>query len=167
MRLFASALVSLPEEVVRELGANTKEVGLVIGPLASAVPIVDADDATPLTEEEIRDYTGPLRKVAEDAMASDRDNLVATRVLNQMVNRLPASQSAGIEQYASLRQQTMKGVAESRPKADYLVRRAFATCQEKLRVERTPHLRACLSSEHDILSTNITQDVWKSLKPTW
>ncbi len=166
LRLFNAVSVSLPERLVRQLGGDGVQASLSVGPLTSAVPVAVAGDKNPLTEAEIRDYTGPLRAVAENAIGIDAANLTATRILNHMVNRLPAEPFFGAERIAAIRDQTMsKKTAAEMPAVARLVTRALDTCREKLRVERTPYLRACIANQHDILNSNTTQNVWRSLRP--
>ncbi len=166
LRLFNSVSVSLPEHVIQELSGDVVQASLSIGPLTSVLPVAEAGDETPLSEKEIRDYTGPLRSIAEDAIGRDNANLTATRILNHMVNRLPADTSVGAERMATLRDQTMsEETATEMPAVARLVNRALDACREKLRVEATPHLRSCIANQHDILNSNTTQDVWRSLRP--
>ncbi len=166
LRLFNSVLVSLPERVVQNLSGNVGEASLSIGPLTSALPVAEAGDENPLSEKEIREYTGPLRALVENVLGRDNTILAATRILNHMVNRLPADRSFGAERIATVRDQTMsKKTIEERPAVAGLVTIALETCREKLRVERTPHLRACLANQHDILNSNTTQKIWRLLRP--
>jgi len=169
LRLFNAVSVSLPHHVVQQLGGDGVQASLSVGPLTTVLPVATAGDATPLSEAEIRDYTGPLRAVAETAIGRDDANLTATRILNHMVNRLSAETSYGAEAIAAVRDQTMERIgnktAAEMPAVVRLVTRALDTCREKLRVERTPHLRACLSNQHDNLNSNTTQTVWRSLRP--
>ncbi len=167
LRVFSSVSVSLPEQIVQELSGDVVVASLSVGPLTSVLPVAEAGDENPLSEKEIHDYTGPLRAIAENAIGRDNANLTATRILNQMVNRLPADTSFGAERIATVRDQTMskKTVAE-RPAVARLVTRALDTCREKLRVEATPHLRSCIANQHDILNSNTTQNVWRRLRPS-
>ena len=166
LRLFNSVSVSLPEHVLKELSGDVVQASLSVGPLTSVLPVAEAGDQPPLSEKEIRDYTGPLRSIAEDAIGRDNANLTATRILNHMVNRLPADTSAGAERIATLRDQTMSNESAAKmPAVARLVDRALDTCREKLRVETTPHLRSCIANQHDILNSNTIQDVWRRLRP--
>lgn len=164
LRGFNAVAISLPEPWVREqAGGDAK---LAVGALASAVPVPMPGDDAPLTAQEIAAYTGPLRAAAERAFAADAANLAATQVLNGMVNALPADNSLGASPIAGLRDKALGGAQlAAQPRAVPLVARALSVCKEKLRVERTPHLRACLSNQHDILNATMTQDVWQALKP--
>ncbi len=166
LRVFSSVSVSLPEHVVQKLSGVGVQAFLSVGPLTSVLPVAEAGDENPLSEKEIRDYTGPLRRVAENAIGRDNANLTATRILNHLVNRLPADPSFGAERLAAVRDQTMsRKTAAEMPAVARLVTRALDTCREKLRVEATPHLRACIANQHDILNSNTTQAVWRSLRP--
>jgi len=165
-RGFNSLKVSLPETVIRNMGGEIVQAALSVAPLTSLVPVVETGDPSPLTETEIRETTGRLREIAETAFGQDPANLSATRILNQMINQLPTDTAAGAERIAALRERTMAPVvAAERPRVAGLVNRALSTCREKLRVDRTPHLRACIANQHDILNSNTTQYVWRSLRP--
>lgn len=167
VRLFNSLSVSLSEQAVRERGGDFVQASLSVGPLTSVLPVAQPGDENPLTDKEIQDYTeGPLRSVAEQAIGRDRANVTATRILSQMINRLPANRSVGAERLATLRSEMMSKEREAHlPAAAGFVDRALETCREKLRVERTPHLRACIGNQHDILISNTTQTVWRKLQP--
>ncbi|NQV57763.1 MAG: hypothetical protein HQ503_18010 [Rhodospirillales bacterium] len=166
LRIFTSLSVSLPEHIVRSLGSGIVQASLSVGPLASALPAAVAGDKHPLSNREISDTTGPLRTIAEMAIGRDVANLAATRVLNHMINRLPVDRPADGQRIPSLRNQTLPNQsAAENPAAAKLVDRALETCAEKLRVEATPHLRACIANQHDNLITNTTQAVWRSLRP--
>ena len=167
LRLFNSLSISLPHELIENLGEDIVSASLSVAPMTTLLPEAEAGDPNPLSEKEIRETTGRLRALAEDAIGHDQVNLQATRILNHMINRLPADTPVGAEGLANLRDHKMiaKAAAEM-PKAAKLINRALDGCREKLRVERTPHLRACLSNEHDILNSNTTQNVWRSLRPS-
>ena len=169
-RLFNAVAVRLPVRVVRQLAADfgpVVEASLAVGPLTSVVPVAVAGDPRPLGDQEIRDYTGPLRYLAESAIDRDPVNLAATRVLNRMINRLPVKRAHGADQIDPLRAQTMsRRTIAAGPAAAGLVNRVLDTCREKLRIELAPHLRACLANQHDILNTNTTHQVWQALRPS-
>lgn len=167
LRLFNSLSISLPERLIQDLSKDVTSASLSIAPLTSLLPVPEVGDPSPLPESEIREYTVRLRALAESAFGLDKANLNASRVLNQMVNRLPAHIPVGAEAITDILGQTMsRRTAAAMPSAARLVTRALDTCREKLRVERTPHLRACLSNQHDILNSNTTRNVWRSLRPS-
>jgi len=166
LRAFNSLVVSLPERVVQKLADDVVLASLSVGPMTSLLPVAVAGDTDPLTDQEISQYTGPLRALAENAFGHGKANLTATRILNQMVNRLPADTSVGAESIATVRDQTMsQKITADMPMAARLVDLALDTCREKLRVDRTPHLRACIANQHDILNANTTLNVWRHLRP--
>lgn len=159
LRVFSSVAVSLPQSFVQKHGGDITRASLSVAPLTTLLPVPEAGDPAPLTAQEIREVTGPLRTVAERAIGHDTANLTATRVLNHMVNRLPADASVGATRIAGLRDQA-RGL-----EATGLVNRALDLCREKVRVAMSPHLRACLANQHDILNSNTTRIVWRSLRP--
>jgi len=167
LRLFNSLSISLPERLVQALSEDVVLASLSVAPLTSLLPVTEVGDPSPLSKNEIREYTGRLRTLAESAFSRDKANLDATRILNHMVNRLPADIPVGAEGIATIFGKTMiEKTAAEMPSVAKLVTRALDTCREKLRVERTPHLRACISNQHDILNSNTTQNVWRSLRPS-
>ncbi len=167
LRLFNSMSITLPQQLVNNLGEDIVSASLSVAPMTSLLPVAEAGDPDPLTEKEIRETTGRLRATAENAIGHDKANVKATRILSHFVNSLPADNSVGAEGLADLyNQEIVRKTATEVPAAEKLVTRALESCRKKLRVEHTPHLRACLSSEHDILNSNTTQDVWRSLRPS-
>lgn len=161
LRQFSAVKVSLPEATVRQLGDGA--VRLSVEPMASIIPVAVAGDPNPQSAGEIARYTGPLRALAEKAFESDTERVDATRVLNQMVNRLPENSTAGIEKAASLWQQTVrKDVAAGTRK--YLTR-AIENCRETLRTGVMSDLRSCLSYHHDYLSGENTTNGWQAMNP--
>ncbi len=161
LRQFSAVKVSLPEATVRRLGKGVAK--LSVGPMASVIPVAIAGDPKPLSAGEITRYTGPLRALAERAFERDSDHMNATRILNQMVNRLPEKSNFGIEKVTSLWQQTVgKDVTDGTQK--YL-KRAVNNCRETLRTGVMSDLRACLSYHHDYLSGENTTNGWQAMNP--
>ena len=63
---------------------------LSVAPYASLVPASMADTDDPRQREEIVLYTGPMRKVASASNEREPVNVQAARLMNKMVNDLPA-----------------------------------------------------------------------------
>ncbi len=167
LRLFNSLSISLPEHFVKDLSRDAVGPSLSIAPLTSLLPVTEVGDPSPLTKHEIRENTGRLRALAEKAINRDEANLNATRILSRMVNQLPADTPIGAEGIARVYGQSKDAIGgATKPSVTSLVTRALDTCREKLRVERTPHLRACLSNQHDMLNSNTTMNVWRILRPS-
>ena len=161
LRQFSAVKVSLPEATVRRLGNGT--AWLSVGPMASIIPVAIKGDPNPQSAREIARYTGPLRALAERAFERDSDHVNATRILNQMVNRLPANSSAGIEKITALWQQTVgRNVTDETQK--YLTR-AVDDCRKTLRNGVMADLRSCLSYHHDYLSGENTTNGWRAMNP--
>jgi hypothetical protein len=161
LRQFSAVKVSLPEATVRQLGKG--QAKLSVGTMASIIPVAVEGDPNPQSAGEIARYTGPLRAAAESAFKRDSDRVNATRILNQMVNRLPEKSSAGIEKVASLWQQTVgKDVTSETQK--YL-KHAVKDCRETLRTGVMSDLRSCLSYHHDYLSGENTTNAWQAMNP--
>jgi hypothetical protein len=162
LRQYNAVKVSLPEATVRQLGGG--EPSLSVPPMASLVPVAVEGDPEPLSAAEIARYTGPLRGAAERAFERDSDRVNATRILNQMVNRLPeGGDRAGTEDVEPLWQRTVDDRATAQTK-DYL-KRAVKDCREALRTGVLPGLRSCLSYQHDYLSGENTNNAWQAMNP--
>ena len=160
-RQFSAVKVSLPEATVRQLGDGT--AWLSVGSASSVVPVANEDDPDPQSAGEIARYTGPLRILAERAFERDGARVNATRILNQMVNRLPEKSTAGIEKVSSLWRQTVrKDVTEETQK---FLKRAVTDCRETLRTGVMSDLRSCLSYHHDYLSGENTTNAWEAMNP--
>jgi hypothetical protein len=161
LRQFSSVKVSLPEATVRRLGDGA--AWLSVRPGASAIPVAIEGDPNPQSAGEIARYTGPLRTLAEKAFERDSARVNATRILNQMVNRLPERSTAGIEEVGSLWRQTVaKDVSAETQK---FLTHAVKDCRETLRTGVMSDLRACLSYQHDYLSGENTNNAWQAMNP--
>jgi len=161
LRQYTAVKVSLPEATVRQLGDGA--ASLSVGPKASIIPVAKANDPSPLSAAEIARYTGPLRALAESAFERDGARVNATGILNQMVNRLPETSAAGIEEVAALREQTVgEGVAAG---TQQYIARAIENCRETLRVGMMADLRSCLSYQHDYLAGENTTIGWQAMNP--
>jgi hypothetical protein len=161
LRQYTAVKVSLPEATVRQLGNGA--ASLSVSPKASIIPITTANDSNPLSAAEIARYTGPLRAMAESAFERDGDRVKATGILNRMVNRLPESSTAGIEELASLREETVgEGAAAG---TQQYIARAVENCRETLRVGMMADLRSCLSYQHDYLAGENTTNGWQAMNP--
>jgi hypothetical protein len=161
LRQFSAVKVSLPEATVRQLGDGTAR--LSVAPMASVIPVASAGDPQPLSAGEIARYTGPLRTLAERAFERDGARVNATRILNQMVNRLSEGSNDGIGKVTSLWQQTVrKDVSDETRK---FLTRAVDHCRETLRTGVMSDLRSCLSYHHDYLSGENTTNAWQAMNP--
>jgi hypothetical protein len=161
LRQFSAVKVSLPESTVRRLGDG--KAMLTVGPMASLIPVAVEGDMNPLTAGETARYTGPLRALAERAFERDGARVSATRILNQMVNRLTEQSRAGIEEVGSLWQKTVgKNVTADTQK---FLKHAVKDCHETLRTGVMSDLRSCLSYHHDYLSGENTNNAWQAMNP--
>jgi len=161
LRQFSAVKVSLPEATVRRLGSGAAR--LSVSPMASLIPVAIEGDPKPLSAGEIARYTGPLRALAERAFERDSDRVNATRILNQMVNRLPENSGAGIEEVVSLWKQTVSKDASAETQT--FLKRAVESCRETLRTGVQSTLQSCLSYQHDYLSGENTNNAWRAMNP--
>jgi hypothetical protein len=161
LRQYNAVKVSLPEATVRKLGGGA--AALSVGPMASIVPIPVDGDPEPLSAGEIANYTGPLRAAAEDAFRRDSARVNATRILNQMVNRLPTHSGDGIEKADALWKKTVG--TDVTAEARQFLNHALKDCRETMRIGVQPSLRSCLSYQHDYLSGENTTNAWRAMRP--
>ncbi len=161
LRQFSAVKVSLAESTVRRLGNGAAMIS--VSPMASLVPVSVEGDPTPLNAGEIARYTGPLRALAERAFEQDSDRVNATRILNQMANRLPQDSTAGIEEATPLWKLTVS--EDTSPETKKFLTRAIESCRETLRTGVQANLSSCLRYQHDYLSGENTNNAWQAMNP--
>ena len=161
LRQFSAVKVSLPESTVRRLGSGKAMIS--VSPMASLVPVAVQGDPEPLNPGEIARYTGPLRALAERAFEQDSDRVNATRILNQMANRLPKNSHAGIEEAAPLWSLTVS--KDTSAETQKFLTRAIESCRETLRTGVQADLPTCLRYQHDYLSGENTNNAWQAMNP--
>jgi hypothetical protein len=161
LRQFSAVKVSLPATTVRRLGSGAAMIS--VSPMASLIPTAVEGDTTPLSAGEIAHYTGPLRKLAERAFEQDSDRVNATRILNQMANRLPKDSNAGIEEAGPLWKLTVS--KDTTPETKKFLTRAIESCRETLRTGVQANLPSCLRYQHDYLSGENTNNAWQAMNP--
>jgi len=164
LRGFMSVSISLPEAMVQRLGGG--QAALSIGPMASAVPAPVDGDLTPLSADEITQFTGPLRQLAEVSLNQDRINLAATRFFTQMLNRLPDSDAAGPEDAKKVWQKVVGSkTSNASPNAKAITTGALDYCGYMMKYGAVHSFRSCFGNQRDRLSADATRKVWKALIP--
>ena len=146
---------------MRQLGDGAAWIS--VGAMASVIPVAIEGDPNPLSAREIARYTGPLRGLAERAFERDGARVNATRIFNQMINRMPERSNAGIEDVGALWRQTVgRNVSGETRK---FLKHAVDDCRETLRTGVMSDLRSCLSYHHDYLSGENTNNAWRAMNP--
>jgi len=161
LRQFSAVKVSLSETTVRRLGNGAATIS--VSPMASLIPVAVKDDPKPLSAGEIARYTGPLRALAEHAFERDSDRINATRILNQMVNRLPKGSDAGIDEVDPLWKLTVS--KDTSAETRKFLSRAIESCRETLRTGVQSNLPSCLRYQHDYLAGENTNNAWQAMNP--
>jgi len=161
---FSSITMSLPEVIVRGLGKGV--AALEIGSTVSAIPLPVQGDKNPIRLSEIADYTGELRRVAESALENDRANTDATRILAQLMNRVP-DRPIVTEKYVKKIWRRLIGfhdipISET---AIAMNKAAFRDCRPKITFGVMSNWRSCIHYHHDLLAAKTTRNVWRALKP--
>lgn len=152
--------IQLSETAKARLGAV--KVSVAIAPLASAAPVPVPGDRNPLTKAEIAETAGPLRKAAGTLVEAGGDrNVAAARIVNRMINALPAQGRATPKQAASLWARTVGPVPGTKPAGPGRVRAAeyYRWC---LSIRRAGGgMLSCLQYAHDGWMGRFNLRYWK------
>ncbi len=163
-RGFTAVAISLPESVVRSLGKGSAALSVV--PMASALPVSNGEGAEPRTRAEIETYTKIFRPAAEQAAERDSGELAAARILNRMMNDMPAGRRIGSAEARRIWKNVV-GREESAETSKHVQRtqKVLDRCSYYYRYGSILDMRDCVGSHMDQFIADVTQRVWKSLRP--
>jgi len=163
-RHYTSVVLSMPEKALRKFGKG--EASISVGALASAIPVPNSLDKSPLTKFEIERYTGPLREIARTVFEQDNLNVKTTQVLNHLINRLPdgyANDEAKFDKsWAALNNKKQRKMTPAVRQASSKIARA---CRYEFNVGVYATMRSCLEQQHDVLASETNKKVWQAMKP--
>ncbi|MFQ5955268.1 MAG: hypothetical protein ACE5JZ_09425 [Kiloniellales bacterium] len=163
LRSHVAVRVSLAVEKLGALGARS--VAVRVGANVSLVPEPIVGDPDPQTPWEIEVATGPLRRIGTRLVDNGRDTVIAARMTNDLINRLP--ERGRIESAArdSLWRDAAHGWAQQMVTDDARerARRAYERCHD------TPlgqyfTMRQCLGSMHDHLMGKLNNAYWDAIR---
>ena len=159
-RSYTAVRISLPEKVMRELGAVS--VALEIGARVALVPVALPGDADPQTEADIAMALGPQRALGESVMQRSAVESGAVALTNRMLNALPAGRTDGETRNGLWgRVAAPQGAAypaESMSRAQGLYQRCIA----KVENGDFYSLRDCLEIGHDALMLDLNVKYWEA-----
>ncbi len=156
--------VSLAVDKLAALGATSVAVRVGANVSLLARPIVG--DPDPQTPWEIAAATGPLRRIGTRLLDSARDTVVAARMTNDLINRLPARGRIEPEARQSLWRDAEQTWARQRGVTEGARARAlgaYERCRDTAwGVYFT--MRQCLGSMHDTIMGGLNNAYWDAIK---
>lgn len=163
LRGYTTVQISLPADLVASLGKGNAT--LSVAPHASLVPAYMADTDDPRLRQEIALYTGPMRKVASASNEREPVNVQAARLMNKMVNDLPAkSDLSQTERDAVWEKSVKKHTGNVSTPALAKAATAFRNCRGDYNRYGLNGMRACMGHEHDRSMIDVTRKVWQDQK---
>lgn len=160
LRSYTAVRISLPEEVMRELGAVS--VALEIGESVALVPIEAGDDGDPQTEADIALALGPQRALGQTIMQQSATERGAVSLTSKLINALPPGR-ADDETRAGLWERVIAPnlsafPGESISRASSIYRRCLAKVEEGSFF----NMRDCLEIGHDALMLDLNVKYWEA-----
>jgi len=163
-RGFTSVEVVLPPDRLAALGLVA--VAVEVERQASLLPVAEANDPSPQSQDEIALALGSYRAQGSkffDDMGEAADGI---RLTNRMLNALPRHQRHPTDTDGHLIDLALQSdaAALTDPAGIRLAREYHQSC--KLKVDVTHHvdnMRSCLQGTHDRLVSNTNVDFWRSL----
>ncbi len=164
-RGFTSVRVTIDPSLLPST-VNTER--LVVHPDASLIPVPTANDANPLSAEEISYATQSLRKYGSQAV--DRNSkAVAAQALNRALGgiRTPRDRAtpARMEQLRRDVLHDLGPALDKHPGAREHFRRAFDRCGKGAAHYSMAGIRSCLEYRHDDLMAPLNSEYWEQVKP--
>ena len=163
LRGYTTVQISVPAGLVASLGKGNAT--LSVAPHASLVPAAMAGTDDPRLRQEIALYTGPMRRVASASNEREPVNVQAARLMNKMVNDLPAnSDLSQAERDAVWEQSVKKHTDHVSTPALAKAATAFRNCRGDYNRYGLNGMRACMGHEHDRSMIDVTREVWQDQK---
>lgn len=158
-RSHSSVTVRLPAEVAARWPAA--RLALAVGPMTTLLPLADGRDVDRHDAAQVAAVTGPLRAVGRRIVDDGDERVVAVRLLNQAVNRLPVvTPERGDGGEAIWRQVLAEAPARS---GRALAGEAFEACHRGTRQGLFYNIRNCLILRHDRLMDDLNQAYWDAV----
>lgn len=168
LRSYATVSISLPESTLRALGGNS--AAIKVGRLAAIVPVARPTDAVAMSADEIANFTGPVRAIADGLRDSASAAMVAVRLSNTLINALPMGRPASDSQYQEIWDRSVRNLppGNGSAKAIRYLKREYSDCRFVATFnENDPVLhtgvRTCLEGVHDEFMQDFTEKVWKAI----
>lgn len=160
LRSYTAVRISLPERVMRNLGAVS--VALEIGERVALVPVENVGDTDPQTEADIALALGPQRALGEKIMQQSTAESGAVVLTSKLINALPLGRAddktrAGLWDRA-IAPNTAAFPKESVSRASSIYRRCLAKVEEGTFF----NMRDCLEIGHDALMLDLNVKYWEA-----
>lgn len=159
-RGYTAVRISLPEDVMRELGAVS--VALEIGERVALVPLESAGDKDPRTEADIMLALGPQRALGQIIIQQSAAASGAVALTNRMLNALPQARADDETRNGlwdrAIAPYSASHSTESVSRASSVYRRCLAKVEEGSFYT----LRDCLEIGHDALMLDLNVKYWEA-----
>ena len=161
-RHYTAVVISVPEEVVRSLGAA--KIALAVGARVTLAPRALSTDPQPQTAKEIAQATGPHRALGESYVEQGGDLSKAARVAMRMINTLQGSKGTlEAEQEAALARRVLDRTALPGKAQDMMANRVDICATLAQSAWFKGGLATCLQSYHDSFVSTLNTDFWAAL----
>lgn len=159
-RGFMAVAASLELGRLKALGASTAK--LVVWQEASLIPVAEANDPNPLSDEEIAFATKSLRAHGHDTVDS-RPQAASAQLLAKLKAALPANGPITASNFEGMWQ---NAIGDSIPAAGEAglsgARDAYNSCAGTKMPQRMDGLKRCLEFQHDDFLRNLNIDYWQN-----
>ena len=160
--LFTGVEASVDQARLAKL--NPVKLSIEVGPLASMLPVVAADDKTAHSAAEIALATGPYRQAAEQHFEGNADMRAAVSITTNLINSLPKTGVVSEER----RIQTMINAfstlesAEASEKTRSVVGSIVRSC-DRHAYYGVDSMRHCMELKHSSIQADTNRKFWDSL----
>lgn len=132
---------------------------------ATLAPAANIADGEPLSADEIATVEQTLRPVGADLVDHDIVGMSAARVVNRLVNALPAverDRTATARQWTGFMQRARDDGLS--PGAAHYAQSAFDLCRFATDRGGVRDMRHCMQGQHDQLMDRLNGDYWKAVR---
>jgi hypothetical protein len=160
LRRQVAVRISLPKARLDALGVTSATIE--IGRNVTLLPKAYAGDANPLSESEIVQATGPLRRLATDVVARDPGRIGAARWVLRLGDALPPSRALAPKARGAFlaRARSVDASRQLSPAARDWGREILNVCQVHTELGAYQTLRQCFEQQHDTLLGRLNVDYW-------
>jgi hypothetical protein len=160
--------VRLDADTLARLGARS--VAIRVGSRVTLAPQPVAGDPSPITPLELREAAGRLREAAVPLVDGKSSNIVAARIMNRVINRLPGVDGDSHTVVARLWRREIARTDAAQPVKNRELTDGLAIARHWQAIcEGYPRwpgaLRKCLEMGHDTMMTRINRTYWKIVGP--
>jgi hypothetical protein len=153
---YTAVIIAIPRDFV---GPDAERIAISVDRMAAAVPVAEAGDPNPLTEDETALVTGPKLKIAERTISQKPRQTASARITMRMINAAEKNPSRFVDDL--WREAAVGEAANSKGaiRAAGIVR----MCRLMEAAGHAPVLRDCLFGHHHGTMLDLTSQVWNRL----